>query len=115
MRGNILYAIIGCREDEPPTKLKSKMKITLWHDQYSLDPNGTVPEEEIDSVMNRVEELYQAALLKEWPEAEVDFRREDTLRDSIEVDGVDWETYDEVVWEASLILSAVYEAGEFWN
>jgi hypothetical protein len=84
------------------------MKITIYHTESSVDPAATVPAAPmIDAMLTRLEREYEAALLAEYPGAEIEFRREDNTH-GFEIDGLD------IMDEVHRILEDVYETGNFW-
>ena len=71
------------------------MKITITHNQSSIDPFATVPD----------------ALLAEFPDANIEFLQGDDTH-SVRVSDDDDGSLGE---EVQRILEAVYETGTFWT
>lgn len=89
------------------------MKITIYYTESSVDPAATVPADQIDETLTSLEGEYQAAILASFPDAEIDFRREDNTYGH-EITDIDGEDYDEAMREVQDILEGVYETGNFW-
>lgn len=89
------------------------MNITIYHTESSVDPSATVPTDRIDEMLTNLERLYEAAILAAYPEAEINFRREDTTYGH-EIDGLDYDAHKDAMREVQDILEGVYEAGGFW-
>lgn len=89
------------------------MTITIYHTESSVDPGATVPADQIDEMLTNLERQQEAAILASFPDAEIDFRREDSNYGH-QIDGVDHYAYVIVMREVQDILERVYEAGDFW-
>ena len=89
------------------------MKITITHDQSSVDPSATYTEEQFGEVLESLESEYTAAIKKEFPDAEIEFvNGSDTYSVRITETGMD--DPSETESEIQRILEAVYETGNFW-
>jgi len=87
------------------------MKITIIHNQSSIDPSATVPDANFPEVLADLERQYTRALLAEFPDADVEFRKGDdthSVRVSDDDDG-------SIAEEVQRILETVYETGTFWT
>jgi hypothetical protein len=90
------------------------MKITITHNQASINPGATVPDYKIHGIIRNLEAEYTAALLTDYPQAEVEFIDADRCDYGLDIDGVDGDEYDETRREVQAILERVYETGTFW-
>ena len=90
------------------------MKITIYHDQNSIDPSATCTDEQFESVIDSLENEYEKAILSEYPDADIEFKRQDWLR-SFDLTDVDGEDYYETEDDIQRILEDVYAAGMFWE
>jgi len=79
-RQGILENFVGGNKprDQNQTKQNKKMKITISHDQDTIDPSATYSDEQFAEFKASLETEYEAAILKEYPEAEVDCSGTDT-------------------------------------
>ena len=99
-----------------PTKTQTKknkiMKITIRHTQASIDPSATYSDEQFPEVREALENEYSAALLKRFPDAEIEFEVSDdahalAVSDYDDADG-------DLEIEVQRILELVFETGSFW-
>lgn len=91
------------------------MRITIYHTESSVDPGATVPADQIDETLNRLEDEYLIALSDAYPLAEVEFRHEDHHAYGHEITGIeDGGEYDDAMEDVQRILETVYETGNFW-
>jgi len=90
------------------------MKITIYHTESSVDPAATLPADLIDATLSCLEREYEAAILASFPDAEIDFRREDNTYGH-EITDIDGDCYDDAMRWVQEILEGVYETGAFWN
>lgn len=89
------------------------MKITISHDQSSIDPSATYSDEQFQAVREALESEYTAALTKAFPEAEMEFRSSsDTY--SIRVTDTGLDDSCEIEDEVQGICESVFETGNFW-
>ena len=88
------------------------MKITIRHTQASIDPSAEYSDEQFEEVREALENEYSAALLKRFPDAEIEFEVSDDAHALAVSD------YDEVSigieTEVQRILELVFETGLFW-
>lgn len=84
------------------------MKITISHDPSSIDPSAIYSDELYAEVQERLEREYTAALLKAYPEAEVEFGNDTTY--GIKITNAD----DDVRYDVQVICEDVFETGLFW-
>jgi len=89
------------------------MKITISHDQETIDPSATCSEEQFNEVKASLEAEYTAAILKEYPDADIDCSGTDSTY-SIRVSGTGVEDPSEIENEIQLICELVFETGNFW-
>lgn len=90
------------------------MRITIYHTESSVDPGATVPADQIDETLDRLEDEYLIALSGAYPLAEVEFRREDNTYGH-EITGMtDGGECDDAMEDVQRILETVYETGAFW-
>jgi hypothetical protein len=87
------------------------MKITISHDQTTIDPSATYSEAEFADVQKQLETEYKRAIRAEYPEAEIDFAGTDTTY-SIHVTGLD--DPREIEADIQRICEEVFETGLFW-
>ena len=90
------------------------MKITIYHTESSVDPAATVPADMIDATLSSLEREYEVAILASFPDAEIDFRREDNTYGH-EITDIDGDSCDDAMREVQEILEGVYETGAFYN
>ena len=95
------------------TKPTHKMKITIRHDQNSIDPSATYTEEQFAQVKESLEREYTKALLAEYPDAEIEFE-ESTDTKSIVVKTSGLEDPSEIEDNIQRITETVFETGLFW-
>jgi len=89
------------------------MKITISHDASSIDPTATCGEEQFARVKAALEAEYEAAILKEYPDADVDCGGYDTTC-SIRITGTDIYDPSEIRADIQRICEEVFETGMFW-
>jgi hypothetical protein len=86
------------------------MKITISHNQSTIDPSATVTDEAFPSVLADLERQYTKALLKEFPDAEIVFLNGDdthAIKVSDDDDG-------HLGFEVQRITEDVFATGTFW-
>lgn len=89
------------------------MKITITHDQSSIDPAATYSDEQFPAVRDALEADYTAALTAAFPTAEIEFRNgSDTY--SIRVTETGRDDSSEIKDEVQSICESVFEVGNFW-
>jgi len=84
------------------------MKITISHDQSSIDPSAVYSDELYAEVVARLESEYTKALSKAYPEAEIEFGNDTTY--GVRVTGAD----RDVEYDVQTICESVFETGLFW-
>ena len=95
------------------TNHHTEMKITISHDQSSIDPSATYTDEQFPAVREALESEYTAALTKAFPDAEIEFSNSsDTY--SIRVTDTGLEDPREIEDEVQGICESVFETGNFW-
>jgi hypothetical protein len=98
------------------TKTKNqikKMKITIRHDQSSIDPSATYTDEQFAQVKKSLEREYTKAILAEYPDAEIEFEEStDTKSIVVKTSGLD--DPSEIEDNIQRILETVFETGLFW-
>lgn len=88
------------------------MKITISHDQSSIDPSATYSDEQFPAALAALEAEYRAALLAFYPDAEIEFRHGgDTY--SIRVTGTGLDDPSAIEGNIQSIAEAVFEIGNF--
>jgi len=90
------------------------MKITIKHDQNSIDPNATCSDEQFVSVIESLETEYEREIKKAYPSAEIDFERGDYCGKSIIITDAGPEDPSDEEDEIQRICELVYETGNFW-
>lgn len=95
------------------TKPTEKMKITISHDQGSIDPSATYSDEQFAEVRKALEAEYEKAILAEYPESEIDFIGTDTTY-AIRVTGTGMDDPSEIEENVQSICERVFETGNFW-
>jgi hypothetical protein len=99
-------------ETKPKTKTK-KMKITIRHDQNSIDPSATYTDEQFPEVKKSLEREYTKAILAEYPDAEIEFEEStDTKSIVVKTSGLD--DPSEIEDNIQRITETVFETGIFW-
>ena len=89
------------------------MKITISHDQSSIDPSATYSDEQFVEVRKALEAEYEKALEAEYPGVEIEFKESsDTY--SIRVTGTGLDDPSEIEYNVQSICETVYETGNFW-
>lgn len=89
------------------------MKITIRHDQSSIDPSATYTDEQFAQVKDSLEREYTKSLLAQYPDAEIEFEdSRDTKSIVVKTAGLD----DPIEIEDNIqrITETVFEAGIFW-
>tara|TARA_R110000796_G_scaffold173868_1_gene290835 strand:- start:22610 stop:22888 length:279 start_codon:yes stop_codon:yes gene_type:complete len=91
------------------------MKITISHDQASIDPSGIYSDADFATVKAALEDLYRKALLDEYPSAEIDFSGTDSTY-AVKVEELADNYAQNYIHEAfvNVTLSEVFEDGAFW-
>lgn len=91
------------------------MKITIRHDQSSIDPSATYADEQFPEVLAALETQYREAILAEYPDADIQF--EDSTDTCLIVENSNAESFEqqqEIEDNIQRILETVFEAGNFW-
>jgi len=89
------------------------MKITIRHDQNSIDPSATCTDEQFVQVKESLEREYTKAILAEYPDAEIDFEdSNDTHWLVVKNSGLD--DPSEIYFNIQRITETVFETGFFW-
>ena len=89
------------------------MKITIRHDQSSIDALTTYTGEQFAVVKESLESEYKKAILQEYPEAEIEFEDStDTYSIVISDSGLD--DPSEIHFDIQRITETVFETGLFW-
>jgi len=89
------------------------MKITIRHDQNSIDPNATYTDEQFAQVKTSLEREYTKAILAEYPDAEIEFEEStDTKSIIVKISGLD--DPSEIEDNIQRIAETVFETGNFW-
>jgi len=89
------------------------MKITIRHDQSSIDPSATYTDEQFSEVKESLEREYTKALLAKYPDAEVEFEDStDTKSIVVKTSGLD--DPSEIEDNIQRITATVFETGMFW-
>lgn len=89
------------------------MKITISHDQDSIDPSATYSDEQFVEVRKALEAEYEKAILAEYPEAEIDLGGTDTTY-AIRVTETGMDDPSEIEDNVQSICETVFETGDFW-
>lgn len=93
------------------------MKITITHDQSTIDPSGTYSDEDFQLVLAAYEKEIKQELLKNCPDAEIEFVNGNNSY-CVRVDpGSQWADPGVLFgMEDALthIISDVYATGNFW-
>lgn len=89
------------------------MKITISHDQSSIDPSATYSDEQFVGVRKALEAEYEKALEAEYPGVEIEFKESsDTYSIRVTESGLD--DPSEIEYNVQNICETVYETGNFW-
>lgn len=91
----------------------TKMKITITHDQFSIDPSATYSEEQFHAVREALESEYSSALSEAFPDADIEFLDGSDVY-SIRVTETGLEDPREIETEVQSICERVFETGNFW-
>lgn len=89
------------------------MKITISHTQSSIDPSATYSDDQFAEVLKSIEAEYENAILSEYPDAEIEFRNEDTTY-SVRVTRTGMEDPSKIEDDVQRIVEDVYATGNFW-
>lgn len=100
-------------QTKKPIKPTHKMKLTIRHDQSSIDPSATYTDEQFAQVKKSLEREYTKALLAEYPDAEIEFE-ESTDTKSIVVKTSSLDDPSEIEDNIQRICETVFETGLFW-
>jgi len=87
------------------------MKITIYHNQNTIDPAGLCSDDDFSDVMASLEAEYTRELLVAFPKAELEFVHEDNIYSHTR-SGF---SQEDEGYEVQHIMETVYEAGNFWN
>jgi hypothetical protein len=87
------------------------MKITISHDQTTIDPSATYNEADFADVQKQLETEYERAIRAEYPDAEIEF---DGTAYDIRVTGTGLDDPRETQAEIQRICEEVFETGLFW-
>jgi hypothetical protein len=90
------------------------MKITISHDQSTIDPSATYSEAEFAKVQKQLETEYERAIRAEYPNAEIDFDHNLSTTYSVKVTGMGLDDPDDVISDIQRICEGVFETGLFW-
>jgi len=89
------------------------MKITIRHDQSSIDPSATYSEEQFTEVKESLEREYTKVILAEYPDAAVEFEDStDTKSIVVKTNGLD--DPSKIEDNIQRICETVFETGLFW-
>jgi hypothetical protein len=88
------------------------MKITIRHNQSTIDPNATVSDADFPRVKASLEAAYTVAIQSEYPGAEVQFEDSDDFRCLVVEDADD--DYIDIEHDVQRTLEIVYDTGLFW-
>ena len=89
------------------------MKITIRHDQNSIDPSATYTDEQFPQVQASLEREYTKAILAEYPDAEIEFEDSaDIYCLIVKTSGLD--DPSEIEDNIQRITETVFETGLFW-
>ena len=95
------------------SKPNTKMKITISHDQDTIDPSSTYSDDQFVEVKAALESEYETAILKGYPDAEVDCSGTDTTY-SIRVTETGMDDPSDIETDIQRICELVFETGNFW-
>jgi hypothetical protein len=84
------------------------MQIKITHYGDSIDPNASYDEETFNAVVGDLEKRYTDALLRQYPQADIQFAWSDRVGDGIECSDPD------EIDTVRDIVGLVYETGLFW-
>jgi hypothetical protein len=89
------------------------MKITIRHDQSSIDQLATYTAEQFEEVKERLENEYAKAIFAEYPEAEIQFE-DSTDTHCLVVKNTGLYDPSEIHFNIQRITEEVFETGLFW-
>jgi hypothetical protein len=87
------------------------MKITISHNQATIDPSATCNESDFAEVQKRLETEYERAIRAEYPDSEIEF---DGTAYDIRVTGTGLDDPREIEADIQRICEEVFETGLFW-
>jgi hypothetical protein len=90
------------------------MKITIRHDQSTIDPSATYSEAEFGDVQKQLETEYKRAIRAEYPDSEIEFDHNGKTTYSIRVTGTGLDDPREIEADIQRICEEVFETGLFW-
>lgn len=93
------------------------MKITITHDQSTIDPSGTYSDEDFQPVKAAYEKELKNALLNAYPNAEIEFvdgNNTYCVRVDPGIHGADPGVLFGMEDEITHIISDIYATGNFW-
>ena len=90
------------------------MKITIIHDQLTIDPFATYNEADFAEVQKRLKTEYERAIKAEYPDAEIEFDHNLSTTYSIKVTGMGLDDPNDVISDIQRICEGVFETGLFW-
>jgi len=98
--------MVGCVNQQSNQQNNMQIKITHYGD--SIDPNASYDEETFNAVVSDLEKRYTDALLRQYPQADIQFAWSDRCGDGIECSDPD------EIDTVRDIVGLVYETGLFW-
>ena len=109
-----MYLQIKATTAETKNKNQNKkMKITIRHDQSSIDPSATYTDEQFAQVKESLEREYTKAILAEYPDAEIEFEEStDTKSIVVKTSGLD--DPSNIEDNIQRVTETVFETGLFW-
>ena len=90
------------------------MKITISHDQDSIDPATTYSDEQFPAVQKSLESAYEKAIHAEYPDAEIEFTSPHNPMYGIRVNGTGLDDPSEIEFRLQEITESVFSTGNFW-
>lgn len=89
------------------------MKITIRHDQNSIDPSATYTDEQFAQVRESLEREYTKDILAEYPDADIEFEESTDIKSIVaKTSGLD--DPSEIEDSIQRITETVFETGLFW-
>jgi hypothetical protein len=89
------------------------MKITIRHDQSSIDPSATYTDEQFAEVKKSLEREYTKAIIAEYPDAEIEFE-DSTDTNCLVVKDAGLDDPSNIHFNIQRIIETVFETGLFW-
>ena len=91
----------------------AQIRITISHDQSSIDPSAIYTNDQFVTVRDSLEAAYTAAILAKFPASEIEFDHSNDSKIEVFAVGSD-EPQDHTRFDIQRICEEVFATGLFW-